>query len=114
LLGRIGCHLGGRPPVVTSQAAAVAETVSLQLLRAEQQLHALTRPRIRDCVAATLEAEKAITSDDTGGALNHEVGHRRQGSQCGTVTISADRDNLAVSAVHACQHLALIALYVCQ
>lgn len=72
----------------------------LELLRTEQQLHALARLGVGDRVAASLEAEQPITSDDAGGALDHEIGRGQQRSQRRMVTISAGRDDLAVGAVH--------------
>ncbi len=83
------------------QTAAIADAIGLELLGAEQQLNPLPGLRIRDGVAAALEAEQPVTRDDAGGALDHEVRRRRQRPERATVTAATNGHDFAVGAVHA-------------
>src|SRR4051812_13956902 len=51
-------HAGGAAALVARQPAAVDQRVGLDLAVAEDELDALAGPRVRDGVAAALEAEQ--------------------------------------------------------
>lgn len=50
---------------MTRQTAPIQQRVDLQLCGAEDELNPLTRLRVRNVVAAPLEAEEPITRHDT-------------------------------------------------
>jgi hypothetical protein len=101
VLDRVGKHASGAPALVAREPAPVLGRVDLDLLMAEDELDALAGPRGRDRVAAALEAEQAIASDDARRALDDQIGRGRQRAQRGAVAFGADRDEFAVRAMHA-------------
>src|SRR3954468_188134 len=95
-LDRIREDLRGPAALVAREAAPVGLGVDLELARAQDQLDALAGPRVGDGVAAALEAEQPVAGDDARGALDDQIGHRRNWPERGMVALGADRDDFAV------------------
>jgi hypothetical protein len=84
---------------VPREPAAVEHGVDLELGGAEHELDPLAELGVRNAVAAALEAEQPVTRDNAGGAVDDEVGGRRQAHQRGAVTLGPDGDDLAMGAM---------------
>src|SRR4051812_40579792 len=63
-LDRVREHLRGAAALVAGEPAPVTGGIDLELGGAEDKLDALAWPRVRDGVAATLEAEEPIAGND--------------------------------------------------
>jgi hypothetical protein len=100
ILDRIRQHSGGPAALVTSQPPAIQKRMGLELGGAEHQLDPLPGLRVRDVVAAALEAEEPITRHDPGRPIDDQIRSRRQRQQRPVIALRPDRDDLAVCAVH--------------
>src|SRR3954453_10555319 len=100
-LDRIREDLRGPAALVAREAAPVGLGVDLELRGPEDELDALSGPGVGAAEGGPLEAEEPVAGDDAGGALDDQIGHRRDWPQRGVVTFGADRDDFAVGAVDA-------------
>jgi len=94
-------HQRGSATRVTREQTPVERRVDLELFGAEHELDPLGRLGVGDVVAAALEAEEPVARDRPRGALDDEVGGRRQPEQRRAIAFGPGGDDLAVGAVDA-------------